>query len=39
VGGYRRCSQTYDNPGNPLIAVEQPVVLHKETLDIQIPKV
>ena len=24
--GYRRWSQTYDNPGNPLIAVEQPVV-------------
>jgi ubiquinone/menaquinone biosynthesis C-methylase UbiE len=24
--GYRRWSQTYDNPGNPLIALEQPVV-------------
>lgn len=24
--GYKRWSQTYDNPGNPLIEVEQPVV-------------
>jgi SAM-dependent methyltransferase len=26
AGGYARWSQTYDNPGNPLIHLEQPVV-------------
>ena len=26
LGGYPRWSQTYDNPGNPLVQLEQPVV-------------
>ena len=26
LGGYARWSQTYDNPGNPLVQLEQPVV-------------